>query len=179
MRGRTDKRPELIHGNCVRLLNDGDAFAPMLAAIAGAKRFVHNTTYIIRDDDLGRRFADAFIERARAGVEVRLVVDSVGSLTTPDSFFQRMRDAGVKVVLFHPLAPWKRKWGWFVQRDHRKILVVDGEVGFTGGINYDVVQLEWRDTHVEVRGPAVAELDRHFREVWRVHCDRADRPPPD
>lgn len=158
----------------------------MLEAIASAKRFVHQEVFIFRDDAMGRRFADAFIERARAGVEVRVIVDSVGSLLTPESFFQRMRDAGVKIVSFHPLAPWKRKWGWFVRRDHRKILVVDGEIAFTGGLNYDLCHssasrggADWRDTHVEIRGPAVAELDRLFREVWRAHAPDEDRPPPD
>ncbi len=184
MRARKERRPEPIQGNAVRPLRDGDeTFPAMLEAIAGAKAFVHQEVYILRDDAIGRRFADAFIERARAGIAVRVIVDSVGSLTTPDAFFQRMIDAGVRVVVFHPLAPWKRKWGWFVRRDHRKILVVDGEVGFTGGLNYDLCHsskaqggADWRDTHVEIRGPAVAELDRLFREVWLEHS--RERPPP-
>lgn len=170
------KAPEILPGNLLIVTRDGDETYPaMLEAIGSAKRYVHLEVYIFRADMVGRAFAAALSERARAGVEVRVLVDGVGSWSTPESFFAEMRKAGVMVGTFHPVAPWKRRWG-LVRRDHRKLLVVDGRTGFTGGLNLDRCHAShsqggggWRDTHVQLCGPAVTELDRHFLEVWRSH----------
>lgn len=183
MRRRADHRPpEIIPGNSITALRDGDeTYAPMLEAIASATHHVHLELYIFRADKIGRIFAEALSERARAGVEVRVLVDGVGSFTTPESFFAGMRKAGVQIGTFHPVAPWKRRWG-IIRRDHRKLLVVDGRIGFAGGLNVDVCHASraqggdgWRDTHVQLCGPAVTELDRHFLESWRTHGPQEHR----
>lgn len=175
--------PAFIPGNDVRILRDGEeTFASMLQAIGSARHHVHLEVFIWKDDPVGRTFASALAERARAGVEVRAVYDSVGSLKTPEAFFEGMRAAGVQVIAFHPVAPWRRNWG-LSRRDHRKILVVDGTVGFTGGLNFDVCHsceeaggAGWRDTHARIAGPAVADLGRHFLETWINNTPPAMRP---
>jgi len=160
-------------GNEVALLRAGaETFPAMLDAIASARRTIHFETYIIQDDRTGQRFSDALIERARAGVAVRLVYDAVGALELGAGFVARLREAGVEVVEYRPIAPWRRRWGW-LRRDHRKIVVVDDEVAFTGGINIadDYADAAdggkgWHDIHCQVRGPIVLDLSRSFRRVW-------------
>src|SRR6185312_15467911 len=107
----------------------------------------------------------------RAGVAVNVLYDAAGSVDSAQTVFDTMLEAGVNVVEFHPLRPWRPRWGWF-RRDHRKILVVDGEIGFAGGVNIaDFYQPPekggggWRDTHVKIEGPAVADLQRAFISV--------------
>lgn len=174
---------DFLPENDVRLLRDGEeTFPAMLEAIATATDRVHCEVFTLRDDATGRRFSDAFCDRARAGVDVRIVYDGVGSMTTPETFFTRMRDAGVRAYPFHPVAPWRRHWG-LSRRDHRKILVVDGTVGFAGGLNIDSCHASadqggagWRDTHARLVGPAVADLERHFLETWMHTADPRDAP---
>ncbi|MDE2292829.1 MAG: cardiolipin synthase B, partial [Elusimicrobia bacterium] len=166
-------------GNRLRLLNDGrEAYPAMLEAVAAARETVHLETYILSADRAGRRFADALIERSRQGVSVRLIFDAVGSLELPGSYVQALRNAGVQTLEYHPVAPWRPRWAWG-RRDHRKILVVDGAVGFTGGINVsdDALPKEeggggWRDLHVRIEGPAAYDLDRLFRAVWHAKTGR-------
>jgi cardiolipin synthase len=131
----------LVIGNRVRLLANGpDTYRAMLADIAAARQYVHMESYIFDDDQAGREFADAFIAKRKQGVSVALMVDGVGTLGTPDALFKRMRDAGVQVVVFNPVNPAKARAGWAPNnRDHRKLLVVDGKVGFLGGINISSV----------------------------------------
>ncbi|HTF88054.1 MAG TPA: phospholipase D-like domain-containing protein [Planctomycetota bacterium] len=150
----------------------GEAFPAMLEAIAGATRYVHLETYIYRNDDTGRRFQAAMIERAKAGVRVRLLYDALGSFELPESFVAELRAGGVHVGEFHPIAPWRDRYG-FNQRDHMKILVVDGRVGFTGGINIgdEYMSLEqggggWYDMHARVQGSIVSDLDQLFASTW-------------
>jgi cardiolipin synthase len=128
----------LTVGNAVALLQDGpETYASMLAAIRAAKHHVHMESYIFEDDDVGREFAAALVERRRAGIEVRLVVDAVGSMHTPPEFFQGLRAAGVQVAVYNPInAGTVLARGLEVQkRDHRKLIVVDGAIAFLGGIN--------------------------------------------
>jgi cardiolipin synthase len=160
-------------GNRVTPLIDGaEAFPAMLRAIAAAQRSVCLETYILEDDSTGIRFAAALIERAAAGVAVRLLYDAVGGFGVAEAYVDALRTAGVQVVVFHPIAPWRARWS-LARRNHRKILVVDDEVGFTGGLNIsdDYAPAAdggrgWRDTHCELRGPIVADLARSFRRSW-------------
>lgn len=161
-------------GNRAVLLRDGRAtFPSMLDAIAGAKQHVNVATYTFASDATGRLFADALVERARAGVEVNVLYDAIGTYDASQAVFDTMTAGGVNVVEYHPIRPWKARWGWW-RRDHRKILVVDGAVGFAGGLNIADLYAApekggsgWRDTHLKLEGPAVADLQRFFIAVWR------------
>lgn len=166
--------PELLsRGNAVTPLNDGaEIFPAMLAAIAAARRTVCLETYIIEPDGTGNRFADAMVAASKRGVTVRLLYDSVGGFNLTSTYLDRLRAAGIAIVEFHPVAPWRQRWN-LSRRDHRKILVVDDEIGFLGGVNIsdDYASPEaggagWRDAHCEIRGPAVLDLARLFRRVW-------------
>lgn len=160
-------------GHRIILLEDGrGTFPEMLGAIERAREFVHLQTYIFADDDTGRRFAAALRERARAGVTVRLIVDGFGSIALPDTFLTSLEHDGVQVVTYEPLLQGPR-WQRWLRRDHRKLLVVDGRIGFTGGINIgdDYAPEEtggkgWRDTHARIHGPLVADLEDLFRDTW-------------
>jgi cardiolipin synthase len=168
-------------GNALSLHVDGEAaFAAMFAAIARAERHVLVQFFIIHDDVLGRRLRDALLERAAAGVEVCLLYDSIGSHALPDSYVGSLLDGG---VIAHRFAT--RRWRNRFQlnfRNHRKVLVVDGVRGFVGGLNAGDEYLgakpplsPWRDTHMEIEGPAVAELQRAFAEDW--YWVTGERPP--
>jgi cardiolipin synthase len=156
------------------MLIDGDqAFPAMLDAIGEAKSFVHLETYILADDEVGRLFSRALCERARAGVAVRILFDSLGSLRLPSDYVRRLTDDGVEVIEFRPMRKvFLSRRGY--RRDHRKVLVVDGKIGFTGGLNvssdYASIGFEskgWRDTHVRAEGPVVLELEALFRASWQ------------
>jgi cardiolipin synthase len=173
----------LIAGNKVTLLYDGpQTMAAMIKAISAAKDHINLETYIFDQDELGIRFADLLIARQRAGVTVNVIYDSVGTIGTPQAFFDKMRDAGIRLVAFNPVNPLKLIGPWEPNnRDHRKILIVDGEVGFTGGVNISGTysnsslfrskarrnsKIGWRDTHIKIEGPAVAALQWVFLENW-------------
>ncbi len=181
----------LILGNRVTLLQDGpNTYATMFSLIASARDSINMETYILEDDEAGRRLADALIAKQAAGVQVNLLHDAVGTLGTPKEFFQRLQDAGVAVVTFNPVNPLEAKAGWDVNhRDHRKLLVVDGASAVLGGINISSVYssspsrgsaggssggshggkkdaLPWRDTDLLVEGPVVAELQKLFFASW-------------
>jgi len=132
---------QLSVGNKVTTLEDGRAtYAAMLEAIRGSKHHVHMEMYIFEGDDTGRLFADAMKARVKAGVKVRLMYDSVGSIKTPKEFFQELADAGVEVVEFNPVKSLSSIDLLGLQnRDHRKLLVVDGRIAFLGGINISSV----------------------------------------
>jgi cardiolipin synthase len=122
-------------GNRVTLLVDGVAAYPaMLEAIASARQTIQMDSYIFNNDTAGRLFARALKERAGAGVQVFLTVDGVGTINVPEEFFEDLRSSNIAVLTYHPVAPWHRGWG-ILRRNHRKLLVVDGRVGFAGGIN--------------------------------------------
>lgn len=167
------RRKHVRPGNLVQPLRAGrEAFPAMLEAIAKAKSHVHLEMYILRADRIGNEFKAAFVERARAGVRVCVMYDSLGSLGLPDAYLDELREAGVHTVEYHPLVPWRARWS-LNRRDHQKILVVDDEVAFTGGINIgDEYGPEedggggWFDMHVRVEGPAVMDLARIFRTGW-------------
>ncbi|NID04281.1 cardiolipin synthase [Luteibacter jiangsuensis] len=168
-------------GNALLLHVDGAAtFDAMFAAIARAERYVLVQFFIIHDDALGRRLRDALLERAAAGVKVCLLYDSIGSHALPDTYVDALRDGGVEVHRFAT-----RRWRNRFQlnfRNHRKVVVVDGVRGFVGGLNAGDEYLgekpplaPWRDTHMEIEGPAVADLQRVFAEDW--YWVTGQRPP--
>src|SRR5450759_1874980 len=131
----------LTSGNKVTLLIDGPpTYAAMFKAMENARNHINIETFIIEDDETGRKFSDLWLKKQAEGVQVNLIYDSKGSFYTPASFFQRLRDAGVQVVAFNPVNPLKAHRSWsMVHPDHRKILVVDGKFVFTGGINISAV----------------------------------------
>ena len=158
--------------NEVEIYTSGyDFFPSLLMEIGKAEHHIHLDTFIISNDPLGRIVADALIDKARQGVEVRLIYDDVGSWRTPNSFFTRMRNEGVEVYAFMPV-----RFPAFTSRvnyrNHRKICVIDGEVGFIGGMNIarryvqGTVRQPWRDTHVKITGSAVYGLQRAFLVDW-------------
>ncbi|MFC3110672.1 cardiolipin synthase [Undibacterium arcticum] len=173
----------LIAGNKVTLLYDGpQTMAAMIQAISAATDHINLETYIFDQDELGIRFADLLIARQRAGVQVNVIYDSVGTIGTPQAFFDKMRDAGIHLLAFNPVNPLKLIGPWEPNnRDHRKILVVDGVVAFTGGVNISNsygnsslfrsksrrdAKVGWRDTHIKIEGPAVAALQWLFLNNW-------------
>jgi cardiolipin synthase A/B len=173
----------LTKGNKVTLLANGQAaYAAMFKAIQNAGDHINLETFIIEDDEVGRKFSDLLLQKQAEGVQVNLIFDSVGSFSTPAPFFQRMRDAGIQVVEFNPVNPFKAHGHWLLAHpDHRKILIIDGKVAITGGINISSVYssrlsgrrqvegtpLPWRDTDVQIEGPAVAEFQKLFFDTWQ------------
>ncbi|MGG5873922.1 cardiolipin synthase [Pseudomonas peli] len=174
----------LTTGNRVELLQDGPStYKAMLKAIADARDHINMESYIFDDDEIGQRFAAALIAKQQAGVQVNLIRDSVGTLGAETAFFTRLSEAGVQVVEFNPVNPLTAKAGWEVnQRDHRKLLIVDGRIAFLGGVNISSVysgsslrlgkqadpaaDLPWRDTHLRLEGPVVGELQQLFIITW-------------
>jgi len=203
---------DLFANNEAKLLIDGPAtFEAMFAAIQKARRQILLESYIIEDAEVARQLADLLVQRRQQGVQVAVIYDSVGSLSTQESYFDRMRQAGIGICAFNPVNPLKsRRYNDITQRDHRKILVVDNEVGFTGGINISAVyssgsgsfgsskgsrgkaaeqargdeakgeqQRGWRDTMIQVRGPAVQALHGMVLETWQHQaCEGALTPLP-
>lgn len=168
------KPQQISHGNEVRLLVDGgQAYSAMLDAIAEARETVNLETYIFASDETGWRFARALAKSAQRGVEVNVLLDGYGSVGCATSLLNYLAEAGIRVTWYKPLAPWRSGWGWW-RRDHKKILVVDGGVGFVGGLNIgdDYADLAsggrgWRDTHARIAGPVVAGLQQSFLRTWR------------
>ncbi|MEO5797265.1 MAG: cardiolipin synthase [Rhodoferax sp.] len=181
----------LTAGNQVRLLQDGPAtYRAMFAAIAAAQDHINMETYILEDDAVGQQFAQVLIAKQRQGVQVNLIRDSVGTLGTPAAFFQQLTDNGIQVLEFNPVNPLLARKTWELnQRDHRKLLVVDGRTAFLGGINISSVysggsrkprkatptadSLAWRDTDLQLQGPVVAEFQKLFIATWE-----AQKGPP-
>ena len=174
----------LILGNKVTLLQDGAAtYAAMFAAIRNARDHVNLESYIFEDDEIGRQFADLLLEQQGRGVQVNVIYDSVGAFNTPKAFFERLTAGGIAVLEFNPINPLAAKTAWLINnRDHRKLLVVDGRTAFIGGINISSVYSSgmvarrsgkgaanpaaWRDTHLQIDGPVVGELQKLFMETW-------------
>jgi cardiolipin synthase len=172
----------LTKGNKVTLLSDGsDAYAAMFKIIQNAKDHINLESYIIEDDETGRKFGDLLLQKQAQGVQVNIIYDSMGSMNTPASYFQRLRDGGIQVVGFNPMNPLKAGESWgLTHRDHRKILIVDGRFAIIGGINISKVYsssplkrrqnknapIHWRDTDIQIEGPAVAEFQKLFLDTW-------------
>ena len=158
--------------NRVQLLHNGNnAFSALIASLQRATRSIHLEYYIIRDDRIGRAIAEILIRKARAGLEVRLIYDAVGSWRLSRSMLRRMREAGVAAAAYDPI-----RFPWFTpratRRNHRKIVVTDGKIAYLGGINIAKYYLDgddmgkWRDEHLRIEGDAVADLQRLFLADW-------------
>jgi cardiolipin synthase A/B len=164
--------PSILEGNRVEALQNGDGIFPaMLEAIRAARRNITMETYIYWSGDIGRTFAEALSGRARDGVAVHLVVDWVGSLKMDEALLRQMEDAGVRLERYRPLH-WYNL-GRMNNRTHRKLLVVDGRVGFTGGVGIADQWLghaqdpdHWREMHFRVEGPVVAQMQSAFNDNW-------------
>lgn len=196
--------PPLHSGNQVKLLIDGPAtYDAMFSTMAQARDHINLEVYIFQDDSIGRKLAELLVRKQREGVQVSILYDAVGSIATPKSFFDDLRAAGIKVQEFNPVDPLQGDLLDLNNRDHRKIVIVDGRIAYTGGINISSVyahgsawmhrrrftetdasrttekqqsgaaaatentQEGWRDTQIEVRGPAVAEFQQLFIDNWQ------------
>lgn len=162
-----------LEGNSVRRLRNGvEIFPAMLRAVRLARHRIDFVTFVYWTGDIARQMADALSERARAGVEVRVLLDAVGASQMADGLIDQMTESGVEVSWFRPVARWKV---WETDhRTHRKILVVDDQVAFTGGVGVAAEwegdardPSEWRETHFELRGPVVDGLRAAFLADWR------------
>ena len=161
----------------------------LFSLVAGsAKDTINLETYILEPDEIGQSLVDALLVRQSTGVQVNLIYDSVGSLSTPKEFFQPLLDAGAHVLEYNPINPLKTRKDWtFNERDHRKLLVVDGRIAYVGGINISSVYSSgsfgspfsrskkarhtqdgptWRDTHLRIEGPVAAEFQKLFMTTW-------------
>ena len=180
----------LTLGNKATLLQDGpNTYKAMFDAIGKATDSINVEVYIFSDDSVGQKFSAALIEKQRSGVQVNLIYDSFGSKRTPRSFFDEMTEAGVQVLEFNPVNPLSAGLRWSPNhRDHRKLTVIDGKIAFTGGINisgeYESTSRgkkidpaeSWRDTDVEIEGPAVADFQRLFMDTWQKQNGPALKP---
>lgn len=195
-----------IAGNKVTLLRDGAATYPaMLAAIASAHKQIDMESFTF-DEKEGRQFARALLKRRDAGVEVNLIYDSIGSDDTPPDLFAHLKARGIHVVEYNPVDPASLIDSSFNHRDHRKLLIVDGRVVFTGGLNVsqlyrtklnfkhkfnrdytpedsekpapDPEKTPWRDTHVKIEGPVVAQFENLFMETWKEQNGQPALKPP-
>lgn len=164
--------PPIVAGNRTQTLVNGDQIFPaMLAAVRSATKSITFETYIYWSGTIGKEFSDALSERARAGVKVHVLLDWAGTAKMDDAYLQAMKDAGVQIEKYHPL-----RWynlSRMNNRTHRKLLIVDGKVGFTGGVGIadqwtgNAQDKEhWRDTHFRVEGPAVAQMQAAFMDNW-------------
>jgi cardiolipin synthase len=179
----------LVAGNKVILLDDGPVtMRAMMNAIRGARNHINLETYIFEDDEVGRALAELLIQKKSAGVQVSVIYDGVGALGTPREFFEPLQAAGINLLEYNPVNPLRAKGNWDInQRDHRKLLVVDGRTAFTGGVNIsrvygkssvigskrrqatpkDAKEAGWRDTHMQIEGPVVAEFQKLFLDTWQ------------
>jgi cardiolipin synthase len=185
----------LTVGNRTRILVDGPAaYRAIFDAIESARDHVHIESFIFEELDFDRRLSEILVRKARHGVDVRVIYDSVGSISTPSAFLRALDAGGVARCEYNPINPIRARLAFVHHRDHRKIVVVDGLVAFTGGINFHSVYRSgsgpmaarrpggvdegWRDTHLRIEGPAVRELQALFLDTWKKqNC--GDRPPRD
>ena len=186
--------PLMVGNKVVLLQNGGATYKAMFAAIADAKDHINMESYIFEDDEVGQKFSDALIAKQSQGVQVTLIYDSVGSSSSSKEFFKRLTDGGVQVLEFNPINPLAGNKLWQVaNRDHRKLLIVDGQTAFVGGVNISGVYASgssgsgssggkpgsaapWRDTHLQVQGPVVADFQKLFLTTWETQKGDAMRP---
>ncbi len=176
----------LAIGNAARLLVDGpDARQRIYNAIRSAQDHINLETYNLRLDRRNGQLAELLLEKQAQGVQINLIYDSVGCRSLPTEFIESLRQSGANVVEFNPIRVLKTKSRDASYRDHRRILIVDGTIAFTGAVNLSGIapgksrqrreraclHEDWRDTHIEIRGPAVAEMQRLFHNTWHSQCN--------
>lgn len=183
--------PPLVSGNRIGALQNGDAIFPaMLSAIRTAERSICFETYIYWSGEIGREFSEALAERAQAGVQVKIILDGLGTGKLEHALIDRMREAGAIVERYHPISWWTLPR--INNRTHRKLLIVDGRIGFTGGVGIadqwrgDAQdERHWRDSHFRVEGPVVAQMQAVFMDNWLktraevLHSEAFFPPIPD
>ncbi len=175
----------ISRSNKVKIHFEGDsAYLAMLEAISSAKHSVHIEIYMFLSDTIGKKFALALSQKAREGIPVRVIYDSIGSSAADPMQWAHMRDAGVSVIEYRPVEPWRQRSG-ICGRNHRKNLIVDDYIGFTGGMNigdpwsYEQYQEDaWRDTQIQVTGPAARHLNLLFLDSWEYCTDEKILLPP-
>jgi cardiolipin synthase len=177
----------MVLGNKLTLLQNGpDTYRAMFVAIEGARDHINLETFIFDDDEAGQAFSDLLLQRQAAGVQVNIIYDSIGGVLNRPGFIKRLRDGGIHVLEFNPINPLVgNRADWLLNnRDHRKQLLIDGRIAFTGGINIsdtyssapgkrarrtrenDNPTVGWRDTHIRMEGPVVAEFQKLFLDTW-------------
>ncbi|MFL6246330.1 MAG: phospholipase D-like domain-containing protein, partial [Thermoanaerobaculia bacterium] len=164
----------VLHGNAVRIVQDAGFFDAIVDDIARATHHVHLETFLWMDGEVSDRMVASLTEAARRGIEVRVLVDQRGGKTTSPTVWRTLRDAGVDFRVYHRARP--RELGWYNNRDHRKIVVVDGRIGYTFG--HGIADMwgpshGWRDTAARLEGPVVGELQTAFFENWLKVTRRA------
>ena len=175
---------EAVDGNQTAILVDGpETHAAMFDAMASARDHINIESYIVEDDGPGQVLAELLVRKCAEGVRINLIYDAVGSWSTPTSYFEALRAAGVQLLQFNPINPFRHPIAWSMHlRDHRKLLVVDGRVAFIGGVNISSVysnrkgaertaanpMAHWRDTHLRIEGPVVEYLQWLFLDHWRA-----------
>lgn len=181
----------MTSGNRVSILIDGpQTYAAIESELKAARDSIDLETFIFGAGKIGKRFAALLAQKRQQGIKVRVIYDSVGSMKTPHAFFEQLRQQGIEVREFRPMNPVKTPRIWDIQnRDHRKIVVIDGKVGFTGGINIDNTYSSassskpgpkrgiddgWRDTHIRIQGPAVRQLEALFVQSWNEAGEPAE-----
>ena len=172
-------------GNDCKILPDAAVtYQSIFKAIKQARHHIHVEFYIIRPDDPGKALRDLLIDKAAKGVEVRVLYDAVGSSELTVEFWQRLIAAGGQIAIFHPIFRSFRRRDRVDFRNHRKIVVIDGQIGFTGGINVGKEYLGlcpeigyWRDIHIKIEGPAVLQLQKTFCEDWLMASDELLKKP--
>lgn len=183
--------PPIVGGNSVTPLRNGDEIFPsMLTAIRAAKQTINCETFIYWSGEVGQQFTDALCERASAGVQVHIIIDAIGSVKLDPKFLNQLEKCGVDVIEYHPVSWYDfSKDARLNNRTHRKLLIVDGKVGFTGGVGiadewsgHAQDADHWRDMHYRVEGPVVAQLQAAFLDNWmkttgRVQHDDRYFPP--
>ena len=159
--------------NKIDLLVGGEeAFASIIGSLKSAKKFIFIEVYSFSDDHIGRIFSDILIEKSKQGVKIRIIYDSVGSISTSADFFKRMEKNGILVKEYHQAVPWKPYWNIF-KRDHRKLFCIDGKKAFVGGFNITEYAAPksmngsgWKDAMVEIKGVIVRKIERQFLSSW-------------
>jgi cardiolipin synthase A/B len=177
----------LVGGNRVEVLVDGPStYEAMFAAIAAARDHINLESYILEENGPGESLAELLLQKRARGVRVNVIFDSFGSLRTSAEYFRRLEQAGVALCEYNPVSPWRRPlYRALHLRDHRKLLIVDGRIGFVGGINFSSVYASgsarkrqagdpkpWRDVHLRVEGPIVTHLQEVFLEHWKCQIGR-------
>lgn len=180
--GEIAEQPLMI-GNKAKLLVDGPAtYASMIQDIENAKDHINIEIFSFEDDEIGRHFADLLIKKQQSGIQVNIIYDSYGSINTPKPFFEKMEEIGINVLEYNPINPLIVSKEWNInRRDHRKLLIVDGNISYVGGINISSVYSSgsfgrksksdknnrpWRDTHLRVTGPVVKDFQKLFMSIW-------------